>query len=169
MEDISAGGLFLRTEHLFPKGLAVSLVLIRPGQRSPVKITGKVATVRARSRRNTAPGVGIAFDAMGSEESARLEQLLRELRASHTTELELPRAAAESSSSPRLMIQVQALLLELSSLQSRLSDRERALEDALHEIQRLKFELRRGATSDDDAPGPDTRARSTRSTALPSK
>ncbi|MBI3179528.1 MAG: TIGR02266 family protein [Deltaproteobacteria bacterium] len=57
-ENLSAGGLFVRTERTFQMGEEVTLHLSFPGLMQPLEVTGKVAWVRARSAIQAA-GVGV--------------------------------------------------------------------------------------------------------------
>jgi Tfp pilus assembly protein PilZ len=54
IKDISAGGVFIETHHLFPVGETIALSFMVPRYPVPVKITGKIARVSPE-------GLGIEF------------------------------------------------------------------------------------------------------------
>ena len=64
--DISSGGLFIATYHLFPKGTALSLSFQLPdGVRLSVR--GEVRWVRCASEGHERPGMGVAFEELSAE------------------------------------------------------------------------------------------------------
>ena len=66
IKDISAGGVFIETHHLFPVGETISLSFMVPNYPVPVKITGRIARV-------SPAGLGIEFIKDN-------EELIRELK-----------------------------------------------------------------------------------------
>jgi uncharacterized protein (TIGR02266 family) len=82
VENLSAGGLFLRTEHQLPQGTALQIELIKPGGRKPLHVSGLVAGVITPEEAATArfiPGLGVRFTEIEGDEADRLEELLTAL------------------------------------------------------------------------------------------
>ena len=82
VENLSAGGLFLRTEQQLPRGTALRIQLVKPGSRKPIELSGLVAGVITPEEAATArfmPGLGIQFTDIESDEADRLEELLTSL------------------------------------------------------------------------------------------
>jgi uncharacterized protein (TIGR02266 family) len=82
VENLSAGGLFLRTDQQLPKGTPLELDLVKPGGRKALHVVAVVAGVitpeQAASNRFI-PGIGVQFVEVGNEEAERLESLLTAL------------------------------------------------------------------------------------------
>lgn len=79
VENLSAGGLFLRTEQQLPQGTALQIDLIKPGGRKPLHISGMVAGVITPEEAASArfiPGLGVQFTEIAGDEADRLEELL---------------------------------------------------------------------------------------------
>ena len=82
VENLSAGGLFLRTEQQLPQGTALQIDLVKPGGRKPLHLAGLVAGVITPEEAATArfiPGLGVQFTAIEADEADRLEELLTAL------------------------------------------------------------------------------------------
>jgi uncharacterized protein (TIGR02266 family) len=82
VENLSAGGLFLRTEQQLPRGTALQIELVKPGGRKPIELTGLVAGVITPEEAATArfiPGLGVQFTDIDADEANRLEELLTAL------------------------------------------------------------------------------------------
>ncbi len=82
VENLSAGGLFLRTEQQLPHGTALQIDLVKPGGRKPLHLAGMVAGVITAEEAASArfiPGLGVQFTDMDAEEADRLEELLAAL------------------------------------------------------------------------------------------
>jgi len=82
VENLSAGGLFLRTEHQFPQGTSLQIDLVKPGGRKPLHVAGMVAGVITAEDAASArfiPGLGVQFTQIEADEADRLEQLLAAL------------------------------------------------------------------------------------------
>jgi uncharacterized protein (TIGR02266 family) len=79
VENLSAGGLFLRTDQFFPKGSRVEVDLVRPGARRPLRVAGRiVGTIspeEAVSQRFI-PGLGVEFSELAEDDAKSLESLL---------------------------------------------------------------------------------------------
>jgi hypothetical protein len=89
VEDISRGGLFVRTDQRLPIGLPVVIDLARPGLKKPLRLTGVVA-----QHSDSRHGIGVSFDPLDRESEARLGEILRDLGAY------APEAAVTPSSVP---------------------------------------------------------------------
>ncbi|MFN7133958.1 MAG: PilZ domain-containing protein, partial [Myxococcales bacterium] len=84
VENISVGGLFVRTDTPLPVGHPLLLELVLPGSTSPVKLSGRVVTVSKPAGAREAPrpvGMGIRFDPLPDATYRQLEQLVRGLSA----------------------------------------------------------------------------------------
>jgi uncharacterized protein (TIGR02266 family) len=82
VENLSAGGLFLRTEQQLPRGTGLQIELVKPGGRKPIELTGIVAGVITPEEAATArfiPGLGVQFTDIDADEANRLEELLTAL------------------------------------------------------------------------------------------
>ncbi len=71
VENLSAGGLFLRTEQQLPQGTALQIDLVKPGGRKPLHLAGLVAGVITAE--------GVQFTEIEADEADRLEELLTAL------------------------------------------------------------------------------------------
>jgi uncharacterized protein (TIGR02266 family) len=83
VENLSAGGLFLRTEQQLPRGTELHIALVKPGGRNkPLHLAGLVAGVITPEDAATArfiPGLGVQFTEIDADEANRLEELLTAL------------------------------------------------------------------------------------------
>jgi uncharacterized protein (TIGR02266 family) len=82
VENLSAGGLFLRTEQQLPRGTGLQIELVKPGGRKPIELAGLVAGVITPEEAATArfiPGLGVQFTDIDADEASRLEELLTAL------------------------------------------------------------------------------------------
>ncbi|HWE23387.1 MAG TPA: PilZ domain-containing protein [Myxococcales bacterium] len=82
VENLSAGGLFLRTEQQLPRGTGLRIELVKPGSRKPIELLGLVAGVITPDEAATArliPGLGVQFTDIEPDEANRLEELLTSL------------------------------------------------------------------------------------------
>jgi uncharacterized protein (TIGR02266 family) len=82
VENLSAGGLFLRTEHQLARGTSLHIALVKPGGRKPLHLAGQVAGVITPEEAASArfiPGLGVEFTQIDAEEASRLEELLASL------------------------------------------------------------------------------------------
>jgi uncharacterized protein (TIGR02266 family) len=109
VENLSAGGLFLRTEQQLPQGTTLQIDLVKPGGRKPLHLAGLVAGVITPEEAASArfiPGLGVRFTEIEADEADRLEELLTalgiervqavvapELRRTSPGRQEVPRAA----------------------------------------------------------------------------
>ena len=82
VENLSAGGLFLRTDQQLPRGTPLQLDLVKPGGRRTLHLSAAVAGVITPEEAASArfiPGLGVQFVEVGEEEAQRLEELLTAL------------------------------------------------------------------------------------------
>ena len=82
VENLSAGGLFLRTEQQLPQGTALQIDLVKPGGRKSLHLSGLVAGVITPEEAASArfiPGLGVQFTEIEADEADRLEELLTAL------------------------------------------------------------------------------------------
>src|SRR5438270_9615272 len=82
VENLSAGGLFLRTEQQLPQGTSLQIELVKPGGRKPLHLAGLVAGVITPEEAASArfiPGLGVQFTEIEADEADRLEELLTAL------------------------------------------------------------------------------------------
>ncbi len=82
VENLSAGGLFLRTEQQLPRGTSLQIDLVKPGGRKGLRVAGVVAGAISPEEAATArfiPGLGVQFTEVAADEADRLEALLAAL------------------------------------------------------------------------------------------
>ena len=100
VENLSAGGLFLRTEQQLPRGTDLRIELVKAGGRRAIELSGLVAGVITPEEAATArfiPGLGVQFTDIDADEADRLEELLISLgieRAHATVAPQLRRTRA---------------------------------------------------------------------------
>lgn len=78
VENLSAGGMFVRTAVAMPVGSPVLVDLVRPGLKKAIQVSGRVVNVVSAGGGH-APGLGIAFDRMPAEVEQRVADLLAQL------------------------------------------------------------------------------------------
>ena len=141
LENISAGGVFVRTGQVLPVGTTLSVQLARPGLKEPLFISGKV--VRANEPgKSPKPGMSIAFDAMEPQVAKRLEDLLGTLGvtlAKPPLVGEKPQAGSEAA--PQLTMEVRDIRKELEDVRAKLTQALALVQTREAEIARLKAEL----------------------------
>ncbi len=79
VENLSVGGVFVRTDRLLPAGTTLEMNLVKPGARKALHLAGTV--VRAlnaedASREGATPGMGIEFAVPSPDQVQRLQALL---------------------------------------------------------------------------------------------
>ena len=84
VENVSMGGIFVRTDRLEEVGEEIVIDLVKPGWKRQLtlnaSITSRVDALEGRLSRRM-PGMGIQFLRLDGEQHARLQSLLRELGA----------------------------------------------------------------------------------------
>src|SRR5262245_14719650 len=82
VENISMGGMFVRSASTLQPGTPVMLQVVRPGLKRAIQMTGRVVSVvtpaEARERQ-VVPGMGISLDCIDREAQARLRALVDDL------------------------------------------------------------------------------------------
>ncbi|HTO97320.1 MAG TPA: PilZ domain-containing protein [Myxococcales bacterium] len=82
VENISLGGLFLRTDQLEDVGTSVSLLLVKPGWKKQLVLTARVTSrIEALGQNWRVPGLGLQFTELDGDSHERLRSLLRQLGA----------------------------------------------------------------------------------------
>lgn len=84
VEDLSAGGCFVRADRPPPVGAVIALDIDAPDESTPMHLTGQVAWVRDGKD----PGFGVEFDAPETPDGKRLRILLRRAVGSGDIDLE---------------------------------------------------------------------------------
>jgi Tfp pilus assembly protein PilZ len=143
IENISVGGLFVRTPTPMPIGMPVRVDLTKPGFSSSLQLSGRVVSVVSGTDAeslDSPAGVGIEFDPMPPEHEKQLHALLRELGLvdlAEPTELE-PNSlfATTSPDTAQVASNVRGLLEMLTAALQKVKDRD-------EEILKLKAEIRK--------------------------
>jgi hypothetical protein len=78
VENISAGGLLVRTGQQLPSGAALQLDLVRPGMKKPFRLPGFVVE-HSGGQGGVRPAMRIRFDLSADSSASRLHVLLGEL------------------------------------------------------------------------------------------
>jgi Tfp pilus assembly protein PilZ len=99
VENVSAGGLFVRTDELQQVGAEIFVDLVKPGWKRALtlraRVTSRVDAIEGRLA-HRAPGMGLQFQQVDDRQFQRLRSLLRELGAPDPGEgITLPDEAAE--------------------------------------------------------------------------
>jgi Tfp pilus assembly protein PilZ len=132
IENISAGGLFIRTATPMPIGFAVVVDLVKPGLKRPLQLSGRVVTVVPLSeaqKKGIVPGVGIELDPMTPDVDTRLKALVAEL-AEHDRD--------EEGEPEQLVANVRGLLEMLSAAQQEIKVRDDEILSLRAEVKRLR-------------------------------
>ena len=168
VENISLGGLFLRTDRLEEVGTNVSLLLVKPGWKKQLTLTARVTSridaLAGQARR--VPGLGLQFTDVDGDCHERLRSLLRQLGApearpeitlpDNSVEVELraldpqvpaaknpgARSEAPDAKRPEDAGQENARLrIQLRGLAMQLSDAQQLIVNRDAEIERLRDQL----------------------------
>jgi hypothetical protein len=116
VDNLSAGGLFLRTEEVVPRGTMLHLDLVKPGGRRALHVEGKVVGVLApeeASSQRLLAGLGVEFSGVGSEEVERLEAFLQALGASGADAI-VPAWARPGGSPPQTRAEAETILRDIA-------------------------------------------------------
>jgi uncharacterized protein (TIGR02266 family) len=137
VENISAGGVFVRTDKLEPVGTELSVDLVKPGWKKALtleaKVTSCVDTVEGRLSQRP-PGMGLQFLSIDDKQFARLRILLRELGAPDPGEgVTLPDESAEEELRRLRAESTDPLLPQQRAVEQQLQMVEDAIEGALRE------------------------------------
>lgn len=91
VENVSMGGLFIRSNAPLPVGTPVMMQLVRPGLRRALTLTGRVVSVVSApeaSLRDAVAGMGIQLNRPDGETRSRLRSLVAELAKRPDQELD---------------------------------------------------------------------------------
>ena len=142
IENISAGGLFIRTTSALPIGMPVRVDLLKPGAKS-----GGVLALNGRVVSVVSDGVGIEFIAMSLETEKKLHALLRELGLKDIAEpTEIDPDSLYATASPdtqQVAANVRGLLEMLTDALQKVKDRDDEITKLKAEIRKLNVELQR--------------------------
>jgi len=143
IENISVGGLFIRTTTPMPLGMPVRVDLTKPGFESSVQVSGRVVSVVTAAdseRLDSPPGNGIELDPMPLATEKQLHALLRELGLkdlAEPTELEPNQLYATTNpDTAQVASNVRGLLDMLTDALQKVRERD-------EEILKLKAEIRK--------------------------
>lgn len=149
IENISVGGLFLRTSTPMPLGMPVRVDLVKPGLKTSLQVTGKVVSVvtdAESERQDIPPGVGIEFDALSLDTEKRLHALLRDLGLTDLAEpTEIDPDSLYATASPdtqQVAANVRGLLDMLTDALHKVKERDEEIVKLKAEVRRLTTELR---------------------------
>lgn len=142
IENISAGGLFIRTTSALPIGMPVRVDLLKPGGKS-----GGVLALNGRVVSVVSDGVGIEFTAMSLETEKKLHALLRDLGLKDIAEpTEIDPDSLYATASPdtqQVAANVRGLLEMLTDALQKVKDRDDEIAKLKAEIRKLNVELQR--------------------------
>jgi len=139
IENISVGGVFIRTPTAMPIGMPVRVDLTKRGVAS-LQLSGRVVSVVSEAeakRQDIVPGVGIEFDAMPHATEKQLHALLRELGLKDLADPIEPEDlyATTSADTAQVASNVQGLVEMLTDALQKVKDRD-------DEIAKLRAEIR---------------------------
>jgi uncharacterized protein (TIGR02266 family) len=77
--DINEGGLFIETDKPKPVGTEIALYFNLPGGEGGIETTGRVVRTTSAGP-GAAAGMGVEFDELTSNNRAKIDKLVRELR-----------------------------------------------------------------------------------------
>lgn len=150
IENISVGGLFLRTTSPMPIGMPVRVELTRPGQRAALSVSGRVVSIVTQAdavKNDTVPGVGIELDPMAPDSERRYYALLRDLGLSDLadpTPLEPDELhGVASPDTQQVASNVRGLLDMLGDALQKVKDRDEEIAKLKAEVRRLTLELKK--------------------------
>jgi Tfp pilus assembly protein PilZ len=142
VENISLGGLFLRTDRLEEVGTNVSLLLVKPGWKKQLtltaRVTSRIEALPGQGRR--VPGLGLQFTDVDGDCHERLRALLRQLGAPEAQpEITLPDNSVE--------VELRALDPAASAVARKAAARndngeQKPAENAVQENARLRIQIR---------------------------
>jgi hypothetical protein len=150
IENISVGGLFLRTTSPLPIGMPVRVDLAKAGQRTPLVVSGRVVSVVTQAdsaRTDSPPGVGIELDPMTPDTEKRYYSLLRELGLkdlADPTPIEPDDLRGNASPDTHMVASnVRGLLDMLTDALQKVKERDDEILKLKAEIRRLTVELKK--------------------------
>jgi len=139
VENISLGGLFVRTASALPIGTRVALQMVRPGLKRAIRATGHVVSVitpeQARAKGVTA-GMGIGLDGLDPESEQRLRALVEEMGG----EIQV---GAGHRNAPALVTEHEAMFFELAEARGTIEEQAARIAQMEREMNELRRELLR--------------------------
>jgi hypothetical protein len=151
IENISAGGLFIRTATPMPIGLPVIVDMSGPGIEDGLRASGRVVSVISTAeaaQHGCASGVGIEFDPLPGPTERKLHVLLRELGLRDIAApamIPAPELYATASPDPNHVVgNVAGLLDMLAKALATVHAQDRELATLRAEVRRLTSERGRG-------------------------
>lgn len=144
-ENLSAGGVFVRTERAFSVGETVSLQLSFPGLLEPVEISGEIAWTRPEGPHGP-PGVGVRVPEERTADRARLREIIGTITTPRTDDPNRGFRVLIVEDNPHIIEMYAYVLKKLSrtDMGSRGPLEVKFAADghlALAELRRLKFDL----------------------------
>jgi hypothetical protein len=143
IENISVGGLFLRTSSPMPLGMPVRVDLTKAGQRVPLSVSGRVVSVVTEAeaaKHDVAAGVGIELDPMSADTERRYYALLRELGLQDLAD---PRSLEPDDLYGTAMPDTQQVASNVRGLLDMLTDALQRVKERDEKIAKLEGEVRR--------------------------
>jgi Tfp pilus assembly protein PilZ len=158
VENISMGGVFVRTSAALDTGTPVMLQVVRPGLKRAIQVTGRVVSSvsceEARARGLT-PGMGIGFDPVDGDAAERLRALIDVLTTASPSPppppvfptLPAATAAPVAPAAPALpqptVHVVDATFLQLAEARGEIEERDARIAKMEEEMMELRRELLR--------------------------
>lgn len=147
IENISAGGLFLRAGAPMPLGMPVRVELSQPSLRTPLVVSGRVVSVVSETegrKQDIPPGVGIELDPMTGDQQKRYYALLRELGlVDLATPIEPENLHGTASpDTQQVASNVRGLLDMLTEALQRVKERDDEITKLKDQIRKLEIQLR---------------------------
>jgi PilZ domain len=147
IENISAGGLFLRTSALMPLGMPVRVELTKPSLRAPIVLTGRVVSSVSEAegqKQDIPPGVGIELDPLTGDTQKRFYALLRDLGLKDLAQPIEPEDLHGSASpdTQQVASNVRGLLDMLTDSLHRIKERDEEIGRLKDQIRKLELQLK---------------------------
>jgi hypothetical protein len=147
VENISAGGLFLRTTTPMPVGMPVRVELTNPTLRNPIIVSGRVVSVvtAGEAKKHDVPqGVGIELDPLSGDMQKRYYALLRDLGLKDLAMPIEPEDLRGTASPDTQTVEsnVRGLLEMLTDALQRVKERDEEIVKLKDQIRKLEIELK---------------------------
>lgn len=147
IENISAGGLFLRTSTPMPVGMPVRVELTKPNLKAPIVVTGRVVSIvtAADAKKHEVPqGVGIELDPLTGDTQRRYYAMLRDLGLKDLAAPFDPEDLHGTASPDTATVasNVRGLLDMLTDALHRVKERDEEIAGLKDKIRKLELELK---------------------------
>ncbi len=125
LQDLSKGGLFIKTDRPLPLDRLVDVDLLPPGRATPIRVRCKVVRVKndAEAKETKSQGMGLKFVDLEPTMMLALDALLDEYQSS-------PAPAEQPLAPATQTVQLKQALEEIAALTEALADRDRELAEA---------------------------------------